>query len=158
MGPVDFYVMLYILCHVYIIETGLEVIRHCLKQFHSMFGLLAEFSLLYMERTYKCTSFHMWGENNSHILFLQQPESETVHLFIPALAVGAIIGKQGQHIKQLSRFAGASIKVGGWLKWWLRTFMMYKCSGWQFLHFFSFWIPLHRLLQLMGWMLSRGWL
>ncbi|KAM4706193.1 insulin-like growth factor 2 mRNA-binding protein 3 isoform 1-T1 [Rhinophrynus dorsalis] len=41
----------------------------------------------------------------------QQPESETVHLFIPALAVGAIIGKQGQHIKQLSRFAGASIKI-----------------------------------------------
>uniref|UniRef100_A0A8C7KFL5 Insulin-like growth factor 2 mRNA-binding protein 3 n=3 Tax=Oncorhynchus TaxID=8016 RepID=A0A8C7KFL5_ONCKI len=40
-----------------------------------------------------------------------QPESETVHLFIPALAVGAIIGKQGQHIKQLSRYAGASIKV-----------------------------------------------
>uniref|UniRef100_A0A8C8VJW8 Insulin like growth factor 2 mRNA binding protein 3 n=1 Tax=Pelusios castaneus TaxID=367368 RepID=A0A8C8VJW8_9SAUR len=39
------------------------------------------------------------------------PESETVHLFIPALAVGAIIGKQGQHIKQLSRFAGASIKI-----------------------------------------------
>ncbi|KAI1242783.1 hypothetical protein IHE44_0000333 [Lamprotornis superbus] len=43
--------------------------------------------------------------------FGQQPESETVHLFIPALAVGAIIGKQGQHIKQLSRFAGASIKI-----------------------------------------------
>ncbi|KAF7686217.1 hypothetical protein HF521_015579 [Silurus meridionalis] len=40
-----------------------------------------------------------------------QPESEMVHLFIPALAVGAIIGKQGQHIKQLSRFAGASIKI-----------------------------------------------
>uniref|UniRef100_A0A8C6PAW0 Insulin-like growth factor 2 mRNA binding protein 3 n=1 Tax=Nothobranchius furzeri TaxID=105023 RepID=A0A8C6PAW0_NOTFU len=40
-----------------------------------------------------------------------QPESETVHLFIPALAVGAIIGKQGQHIKQLSHFAGASIKI-----------------------------------------------
>ncbi|XP_036394761.1 insulin-like growth factor 2 mRNA-binding protein 3 isoform X3 [Megalops cyprinoides] len=39
------------------------------------------------------------------------PESETVHLFIPALAVGAIIGKQGQHIKQLSRFTGASIKI-----------------------------------------------
>uniref|UniRef100_A0A671XRP7 Insulin-like growth factor 2 mRNA binding protein 3 n=1 Tax=Sparus aurata TaxID=8175 RepID=A0A671XRP7_SPAAU len=38
-------------------------------------------------------------------------ESETVHLFIPALAVGAIIGKQGQHIKQLSHFAGASIKI-----------------------------------------------
>uniref|UniRef100_A0A673B7Z3 Insulin-like growth factor 2 mRNA binding protein 3 n=1 Tax=Sphaeramia orbicularis TaxID=375764 RepID=A0A673B7Z3_9TELE len=40
-----------------------------------------------------------------------QPESETVHLFIPALAVGAIIGKQGQHIKQLAHFAGASIKI-----------------------------------------------
>ncbi|XP_075414413.1 insulin-like growth factor 2 mRNA-binding protein 3 isoform X3 [Tenrec ecaudatus] len=38
-------------------------------------------------------------------------ETETVHLFIPALSVGAIIGKQGQHIKQLSRFAGASIKI-----------------------------------------------
>lgn len=44
-------------------------------------------------------------------LLLQQSETETVHLFIPALSVGAIIGKQGQHIKQLSRFAGASIKV-----------------------------------------------
>uniref|UniRef100_G1PBH8 Insulin like growth factor 2 mRNA binding protein 3 n=1 Tax=Myotis lucifugus TaxID=59463 RepID=G1PBH8_MYOLU len=40
-----------------------------------------------------------------------QSETETVHLFIPALSVGAIIGKQGQHIKQLSRFAGASIKI-----------------------------------------------
>uniref|UniRef100_A0A4W4EYH6 RRM domain-containing protein n=1 Tax=Electrophorus electricus TaxID=8005 RepID=A0A4W4EYH6_ELEEL len=37
--------------------------------------------------------------------------SETVNLFIPSLAVGAIIGKQGQHIKQLSQFAGASIKI-----------------------------------------------
>jgi hypothetical protein len=53
-------------------------------------------------------------------LFLQQSETETVHLFIPALSVGAIIGKQGQHIKQLSRFAGASIKVllcTLWLSW-----------------------------------------
>ncbi|XP_055974595.1 insulin-like growth factor 2 mRNA-binding protein 3 isoform X2 [Sorex fumeus] len=41
----------------------------------------------------------------------EQSETETVHLFIPALSVGAIIGKQGQHIKQLSRFAGASIKI-----------------------------------------------
>ncbi|XP_010872963.1 insulin-like growth factor 2 mRNA-binding protein 1 isoform X4 [Esox lucius] len=39
------------------------------------------------------------------------PEQETVHVFIPAQAVGAIIGKKGQHIKQLSRFAGASIKI-----------------------------------------------
>ncbi|XP_041087500.1 insulin-like growth factor 2 mRNA-binding protein 1 isoform X1 [Polyodon spathula] len=43
--------------------------------------------------------------------FGQTPEQETVHVFIPAQAVGAIIGKQGQHIKQLSRFAGASIKI-----------------------------------------------
>uniref|UniRef100_A0A8C4TKR5 Insulin-like growth factor 2 mRNA binding protein 1 n=1 Tax=Erpetoichthys calabaricus TaxID=27687 RepID=A0A8C4TKR5_ERPCA len=39
------------------------------------------------------------------------PEQETVNVFIPAQAVGAIIGKKGQHIKQLSRFAGASIKI-----------------------------------------------
>ncbi|KAJ8379869.1 hypothetical protein SKAU_G00006470, partial [Synaphobranchus kaupii] len=51
------------------------------------------------------------GAQASYPSFGQQPESETVHLFIPALAVGAIIGKQGQHIKQLSRFAGASIKI-----------------------------------------------
>ncbi|XP_020643045.1 insulin-like growth factor 2 mRNA-binding protein 2 isoform X2 [Pogona vitticeps] len=39
------------------------------------------------------------------------PEQEVVHLFIPTQAVGAIIGKKGQHIKQLARFAGASIKI-----------------------------------------------
>uniref|UniRef100_UPI003AAF9661 insulin-like growth factor 2 mRNA-binding protein 1 isoform X4 n=1 Tax=Centroberyx gerrardi TaxID=166262 RepID=UPI003AAF9661 len=43
--------------------------------------------------------------------FVQAPEQETVHVYIPAQAVGAIIGKKGQHIKQLSRFAGASIKI-----------------------------------------------
>ncbi|GCC21388.1 hypothetical protein chiPu_0019858, partial [Chiloscyllium punctatum] len=37
-------------------------------------------------------------------------EQEIVHLFIPTQAVGAIIGKKGQQIKQLSKFAGASIK------------------------------------------------
>ncbi len=41
----------------------------------------------------------------------QAAEQETVHVYIPAQAVGALIGKKGQHIKQLSRFAGASIKV-----------------------------------------------
>lgn len=41
----------------------------------------------------------------------QALEQEIVHLFIPTQAVGAIIGKKGQQIKQLSRFAGASIKV-----------------------------------------------
>ncbi|XP_058713986.1 insulin-like growth factor 2 mRNA-binding protein 1 isoform X2 [Poecile atricapillus] len=45
--------------------------------------------------------------------FPRSPRSppETVHVFIPAQAVGAIIGKKGQHIKQLSRFASASIKI-----------------------------------------------
>ncbi|XP_067228744.1 insulin-like growth factor 2 mRNA-binding protein 1 isoform X3 [Chanodichthys erythropterus] len=42
---------------------------------------------------------------------LQASEQETVHVYIPAQAVGALIGKKGQHIKQLSRFAGASIKI-----------------------------------------------
>ncbi|XP_065145250.1 insulin-like growth factor 2 mRNA-binding protein 3 isoform X3 [Paramisgurnus dabryanus] len=51
------------------------------------------------------------GAQAGYQSFGGQVESETVHLFIPALAVGAIIGKQGQHIKQLSRFAGASIKI-----------------------------------------------
>ncbi|XP_041868430.1 insulin-like growth factor 2 mRNA-binding protein 3 isoform X3 [Melanotaenia boesemani] len=51
------------------------------------------------------------GAHGGCASFGGQPESETVHLFIPALAVGAIIGKQGQHIKQLSHFAGASIKI-----------------------------------------------
>uniref|UniRef100_A0A2K6M9C8 RRM domain-containing protein n=1 Tax=Rhinopithecus bieti TaxID=61621 RepID=A0A2K6M9C8_RHIBE len=39
------------------------------------------------------------------------PEEEIVNLFIPTQAVGAIIGKKGAHIKQLARFAGASIKI-----------------------------------------------
>ncbi|XP_028931583.1 insulin-like growth factor 2 mRNA-binding protein 1 isoform X1 [Ornithorhynchus anatinus] len=43
--------------------------------------------------------------------FMQPPEQEMVQVFIPAQAVGAIIGKKGQHIKQLSRFASASIKI-----------------------------------------------
>ncbi|XP_063041724.1 insulin-like growth factor 2 mRNA-binding protein 3 isoform X2 [Engraulis encrasicolus] len=51
------------------------------------------------------------GPQGAYPAFGGQPEMETVYLFIPALAVGAIIGKQGQHIKQLSRFAGASIKI-----------------------------------------------
>ncbi|KAK6309475.1 hypothetical protein J4Q44_G00193560 [Coregonus suidteri] len=40
----------------------------------------------------------------------QPPDQEVVYLLIPPQAVGALIGKKGQHIKQLARFAGASIK------------------------------------------------
>lgn len=48
------------------------------------------------------------------VFFSQQQaqEQEVVYLFIPTQAVGALIGKKGQHIKQLAHFAGASIKVG----------------------------------------------
>ncbi|XP_078454403.1 LOW QUALITY PROTEIN: insulin-like growth factor 2 mRNA-binding protein 1 [Lampetra fluviatilis] len=38
-------------------------------------------------------------------------EQETVFLLIPAQAVGTMIGRQGQHIQQLARFAGANIKI-----------------------------------------------
>uniref|UniRef100_S4RL71 Insulin like growth factor 2 mRNA binding protein 3 n=1 Tax=Petromyzon marinus TaxID=7757 RepID=S4RL71_PETMA len=40
-----------------------------------------------------------------------QGEQETVFLLIPAQAVGTMIGRQGQHIQQLARFAGANIKI-----------------------------------------------
>lgn len=54
--------------------------------------------------------FRCWGFFSSP--FQQQaPEQEVVYLFIPTQAVGALIGKKGQHIKQLAHFAGASIKV-----------------------------------------------
>lgn len=41
----------------------------------------------------------------------QAPEQEVAYLFIPTQAVGALIGKKGQHIKHLAHFAGASIKI-----------------------------------------------
>nr|XP_061799210.1 insulin-like growth factor 2 mRNA-binding protein 2 isoform X1 [Nerophis lumbriciformis] len=44
-------------------------------------------------------------------LHRQAPEQEVVYLFIPTQSVGALIGKKGQHIKQLAHFAGASIKI-----------------------------------------------
>ncbi|XP_078140874.1 insulin-like growth factor 2 mRNA-binding protein 1 isoform X4 [Centroberyx gerrardi] len=63
--------------------------------------------------THTHTHTHTWRHDDFpfplHIAFA--PEQETVHVYIPAQAVGAIIGKKGQHIKQLSRFAGASIKI-----------------------------------------------
>uniref|UniRef100_A0A8C7XG42 Insulin-like growth factor 2 mRNA binding protein 2a n=1 Tax=Oryzias sinensis TaxID=183150 RepID=A0A8C7XG42_9TELE len=45
------------------------------------------------------------------IHLISAPEQEVVYLFIPTQAVGALIGKKGQHIKQLAHFAGASIKI-----------------------------------------------
>ncbi|KAL4828339.1 hypothetical protein H8958_011266 [Nasalis larvatus] len=51
---------------------------------------------------------HQFGPLSHHHCYA---EEEIVNLFIPTQAVGAIIGKKGAHIKQLARFAGASIKV-----------------------------------------------
>nr|XP_004654367.1 insulin-like growth factor 2 mRNA-binding protein 2 isoform X2 [Jaculus jaculus] len=51
---------------------------------------------------------HQFGPFPHHHYY---PEQEIVNLFIPTQAVGAIIGKKGAHIKQLARFAGASIKI-----------------------------------------------
>uniref|UniRef100_A0A8C2K9S9 Insulin-like growth factor 2 mRNA binding protein 1 n=1 Tax=Cyprinus carpio TaxID=7962 RepID=A0A8C2K9S9_CYPCA len=48
---------------------------------------------------------------DNDVAAMNASEQETVHVYIPAQAVGALIGKKGQHIKQLSRFAGASIKI-----------------------------------------------
>lgn len=55
----------------------------------------------------------MYGVPSSGALSLQQAtgEQEVVYLFIPTPAVGALIGKKGQHIKELAHFAGASIKI-----------------------------------------------
>ncbi|KAM7043466.1 insulin-like growth factor 2 mRNA-binding protein 2 isoform 3-T3 [Acridotheres tristis] len=55
------------------------------------------------------TPYHPFAQQSGRRRTL--PEQEVVNLFIPTQAVGAIIGKKGQHIKQLARFAGASIKI-----------------------------------------------
>uniref|UniRef100_A0A8C1G503 Insulin-like growth factor 2 mRNA-binding protein 2 n=1 Tax=Cyprinus carpio TaxID=7962 RepID=A0A8C1G503_CYPCA len=41
----------------------------------------------------------------------QTAEQEVVYLFVPTPAVGALIGKKGQHIRELAHYAGASIKI-----------------------------------------------
>uniref|UniRef100_A0A8C1PG75 Insulin-like growth factor 2 mRNA binding protein 1 n=1 Tax=Cyprinus carpio TaxID=7962 RepID=A0A8C1PG75_CYPCA len=73
---------------------------------------------LYVNTILFCGVHHMlWYDGLSSYSFFflcvspQASEQETVHVYIPAQAVGALIGKKGQHIKQLSRFAGASIKI-----------------------------------------------
>ncbi|CAL9690299.1 unnamed protein product [Knipowitschia caucasica] len=55
----------------------------------------------------------MYGVSSGSAISNQHsaPEQEVVYLFIPTQAVGAIIGKKGQNIKNLAHFAGASIKI-----------------------------------------------
>lgn len=79
------------------------------------------FTLLWSVSTILYRGVHHMLRCDSYLFCvpLQAAEQETVHVYIPAQAVGALIGKKGQHIKQLSRFAGASIKV---------TFMKMHCG------------------------------
>uniref|UniRef100_M3Y8S0 RRM domain-containing protein n=1 Tax=Mustela putorius furo TaxID=9669 RepID=M3Y8S0_MUSPF len=51
---------------------------------------------------------HQFGPFPHHHSY---PEQETMNLFIPTQAVGAIIEKKGACINQLTRFTGASIKM-----------------------------------------------
>lgn len=76
-------------------------------------GLCGIFILLWSVNTNVFRGVHHMLRCDSYLfcVSLQACEQETVHVYIPAQAVGALIGKKGQHIKQLSRFAGASIKV-----------------------------------------------
>ncbi|XP_042612915.1 insulin-like growth factor 2 mRNA-binding protein 2 isoform X2 [Cyprinus carpio] len=55
----------------------------------------------------------MYGVPSSGALSHQQTtaEQEVVYLFVPTPAVGALIGKKGQHIRELAHYAGASIKI-----------------------------------------------
>lgn len=72
------------------------------------------FSLLWWVNAILFCGVHHMLQSKRLLVFCASPqasEQETVHVYIPAQAVGALIGKKGQHIKQLSRFAGASIKV-----------------------------------------------
>ena len=41
----------------------------------------------------------------------QGPEPETVYLYIPNVAVGAIIGTKGSYIKNIIKLSGASVKI-----------------------------------------------
>uniref|UniRef100_A0A672NGI5 Insulin-like growth factor 2 mRNA-binding protein 2 n=1 Tax=Sinocyclocheilus grahami TaxID=75366 RepID=A0A672NGI5_SINGR len=49
--------------------------------------------------------------NVSCLCVFQTAEQEVVYLFVPTPAVGALIGKKGQHIRELAHYAGASIKI-----------------------------------------------
>ncbi|XP_065561793.1 insulin-like growth factor 2 mRNA-binding protein 3-B [Artemia franciscana] len=45
------------------------------------------------------------------ITMTPQPLEETTYLYIPNIAVGAIIGTKGSHIRNIIRFSGASVKI-----------------------------------------------
>ncbi len=55
------------------------------------------------------------GQLHSHqqtdLVISQGPEPETVYLYIPNVAVGAIIGTKGSYIKNIIKLSGASVKI-----------------------------------------------
>lgn len=50
-------------------------------------------------------------QQQSQELLSQLPEPETVYLYIPNVAVGAIIGTKGSFIKNIIKLSGASVKI-----------------------------------------------
>jgi transcription antitermination factor NusA-like protein len=52
------------------------------------------------------------GDQQQQKMMIQQgPEAETVYLYIPNVAVGAIIGTKGSFIKNIIKLSGASVKI-----------------------------------------------
>ena len=51
------------------------------------------------------------SQHTSQEFINQGPEPETVHLYIPNVAVGAIIGTKGSFIKNIIKLSGASVKI-----------------------------------------------
>lgn len=54
---------------------------------------------------------HVNGPNMTSEFMNQGPEPETVYLYIPNVAVGAIIGTKGSFIKNIIKLSGASVKI-----------------------------------------------
>lgn len=50
-------------------------------------------------------------QHQSQEFINQGPEPETVYLYIPNVAVGAIIGTKGSFIKNIIKLSGASVKI-----------------------------------------------
>jgi len=47
----------------------------------------------------------------THTLTAQLQQTEVVSLFVPDLAVGAIIGSKGGHIRNMIKYSGANVKI-----------------------------------------------
>uniref|UniRef100_A0A8C2FDA7 Insulin-like growth factor 2 mRNA binding protein 2a n=1 Tax=Cyprinus carpio TaxID=7962 RepID=A0A8C2FDA7_CYPCA len=88
-------------------RAEVEIMRKLREAYENDIAAINHLTYTNLEPHYKDVIFCMFLLPSPQ----QAPEQEVVYLFIPTQAVGAIIGKKGQHIKQLARFAGASIKI-----------------------------------------------